>query len=210
MLGLAEQIGGANLAVHAVVGDDQGFGRTGEQVDADAAEELALGFRHIGVAGPDDHVHRADCLGAERHGGDRLHAAEHVNLVGATKMHRGDDRRVRPAFERRRTGDDAVHARDARRHDRHVRRGDHGIASARHVAADRVHRDVPVSQHDAGQRLDLEIAHGLFLLLREVAHLRLREFDVVEVSLADPRYRAFDLASIELERGWRPAVEALR
>ena len=65
-------------------------------------------------------------------------------------------------------------------------------------------------EHDAGQRLDLEIAHGLFLLLREVAHLRLREFDVVEVAFADPGDRALDLASVKLERGRRPAVEALR
>ena len=56
MLGLAEQVGGADLAVDAVVGDDQRLGRPGEQVDADAAEQLALGFRHIGVAGADDHV----------------------------------------------------------------------------------------------------------------------------------------------------------
>ena len=60
MLGLAEQIGGADLAVDAVVGDHQRLGRAGEQVDADAAEQLALGFRHIGVARADDHVDRRD------------------------------------------------------------------------------------------------------------------------------------------------------
>ena len=59
--------------------------------------------------------------------------------------------------------------------DRHMRGGDHRIAPARHVAADRVHRDVAVAEHDAGQRLDFEVVHALALLLREVAHLRLRE-----------------------------------
>ena len=39
MFGLAEQIGSANFAVHAAVGDDQGLGRTGQQIDADAAEQ---------------------------------------------------------------------------------------------------------------------------------------------------------------------------
>ena len=184
MLGLAEQVGGAEFAVDAVVGDHQRLGRAGEQVDADAAEQLALGFRHVGVAGADQHVDRRDALGAERHGGDRLHAAEHVDVVGAAEMHGGDDRRMRPALERRRAGDDALHAGDFRGDDRHVRRGDHRIAAARHVAADRVHRDVAVAEHDAGQRLDLDVLHRVALLLREVAHLSLGEFDVVEVALA--------------------------
>ena len=52
---------------------------------------------------------------------------------------------------------------------------DHRIAPARHVAADRVHRDVAVAEHDAGQRLDFEIVHGVALLLREIAHLGLGE-----------------------------------
>ncbi len=77
VLGLAEQVGGAHLAVDRVVGDDQGLGRAGEQVDADAAEQLPLGLGDIGVAGADDHIDRRDRLGAERHRGDRLHAAEH-------------------------------------------------------------------------------------------------------------------------------------
>ena len=58
-----------------------------------------------------------------------------------------------------------------------------GYLPARHIAADRIHRDVPVAEHDAGQRLDLEVAQRLLLLLREIAHLRLGEFDVVEVAL---------------------------
>ena len=72
-------------ASHGVVGDDQRLGGACEQVDADPPEELALGFGHVGVAGTDDHVDRLDRLGAERHRADRLHAAEHVDLVGAAK-----------------------------------------------------------------------------------------------------------------------------
>ena len=195
MLGLAEQVGGADFAVHAVVGDDQRLGRPGQQVDADAAEQLPLGLRHIGVAGADDHVDRLDTLGAERHGGHRLHAAEHVDVVGAAEMHGGDDGRMRPALERRRAGDDALHAGDLGGDDRHVRGGDHRIAAARHVAADRIHRDVAVAEHDAGQRLDFEVVHGVALLLREVAHLRLREFDVLEVALGHLRDGFFDFGA---------------
>ena len=196
VLGLAEQVGRADFAVHAVVGDDQRLGRAGEQVDADAAEQLALGLRHIGVARADDHVDRRDRLGAERHRGDRLHAAQHVDFVGAAEVHGRDDRRMRPALERRRAGDDALHAGDPRGDDRHVRRGDHRIAAARHVAADRVHRDVPVAEDHAGQRLDLQVLHRVLLLLREVAHLRLRELDVVEVALGHLRDRLLDLGGV--------------
>ena len=210
MLGLAEQIGRAHFAVDAVVGDDQRLGRSGEQVDADAAEQLALGLGHIGIARPDDHVDRRDGLGAERHGGDRLHAAEHENLVGAAEMHGRDDRRMRPAVERRRAGDDVLHAGDARGDDRHVRRRHHRIAAARHIAADRIDRNMGVAEHHAGQRLDLEIAHRLLLLLREIAHLRLRELDVVEIAFAHLPDGALDLVRRELERGRRPVVEFLR
>ena len=118
-----------------------------------------------------------DGLGAERHGGDRLHAAEHENLVGAAEMHRRHDRRMRPALVGRRAGDDLLHAGDARGDDRHVRRRHHRIAAARHVAADRVDRNVPVAEHDARQRLDFEIAHRVFLFLRKITHLRLRELE---------------------------------
>ena len=192
MLGLAEQVGRADFAVDRLVRNDQRFGRAGEQVDADAAVELTLRLRHVGVARPDHHVDGRDGAGAERHRGDRLHAAEHIDLVRAAEMHRGDDRGMRAATERRRAGDDALHARDARGHDRHVRGGDHRIAPARHVAADRVHRNVAVTEDHAGQRLDLEILHGVALLLREAAHLRLREFDVVEIALGDLADRLLD------------------
>ena len=193
MLGLAEQIGRAHFAIDAVVGDDQRLGRPGEQIDADPAEQLPLGFRDVSVARPDDHVDCGDSLGAQRHGGDRLHAAEHENLVGAAEMHGRDDRRMRPAMKRRRAGDDVLHAGDARGDDRHMRRRHHRVAAARHVAADRIYRDVPVAEHDAGQRLDFEIAQRLLLLLREVAHLRLGKLDVVEIALLHRPDGALDL-----------------
>ena len=47
------------------VGDDQHLGRAGDHVDADRAEDLALGGRDIGVAGADD-------LG-DRRGSSRCH-----------------------------------------------------------------------------------------------------------------------------------------
>ena len=210
MLGLAEQIGRADFAVDRVVGDDQRLGRPGEEIDADAAEQLPLGLRDIGIARPDDHVDRGDGLGAERHGGDRLHAAEHENLVGAAEMHRRHDRRMRPAVKRRRAGDDVLHPGDARGDDRHMRRRHHRITPARHVAADRIHRDVPVPENDARQRLDVEIAQRRLLRFREIAHLRLGEFDVVEIALLHLADGALHLGRRQLERSRRPIVEFLR
>ncbi len=173
MLGLAQQVGGAHLGVGGLVGDDQDLGRAGEQIDADPAVKLALGLGDIGVAGPDQHVDRPERLGAERHRRDRLDAAEHINLVGAGEVHRRDRLRVRHALVRRRAGGDVADPGDPRGDDRHMRRGDHRIAPARHIAADAADRDVAMAEHDAGQRLDLDIAHRCALDLGEVADLLL-------------------------------------
>ena len=59
------------------------LGRAGEQVDADRPEELPLRLGDVGVAGADDHVHRLEALDPERHGGQRLDAADAEDLVGA-------------------------------------------------------------------------------------------------------------------------------
>src|SRR5258705_198998 len=81
------------------------------------------------------------------------------------------------AVEGRRAGDDAFDARHLGGYDRHVGGGHHRVAPARHVAADARDRDMAVAQDDARQRLDLEIAHRLLLLLGEMADLALGEFD---------------------------------
>ena len=84
MLGLADQVGGDELRGSAQSSAiDQDLGRPGEQVDADLAEELALGLGDVGVARPDEHVDALDRLGPERERGDRLDAAEDADLVGA-------------------------------------------------------------------------------------------------------------------------------
>ena len=72
-------------------------------------------------------------------------------------MLRRDDRRRRLALERRRAGDDALDAGDLGGDHRHVGRGEQRIFAAGHVAADRVDRNVLVAEHDARQRLDLDV-----------------------------------------------------
>ena len=209
MLGLAQQVGRAHLGVGRIVGDDEDLGRAGEQIDADPAVKLALGLGDIGVAGTDQHVDRAKRLGAERHRRDRLHAAQHVDFVGAGEMHRGDRLGMRHALVRRRAGGDVADPGDARGDDRHMRRGDHRIAPAGHVAADAADRDVAMAEHDAGQGLDLDIAHRFALDLGEIADLRLREADVVERLRRDLRDHRGDLGIGQAEARRRPFVEAL-
>ena len=210
MLGLPEQVGGAHLHVGGVVGDDQRLGRAGEQVDADAAEQLPLGFGDKGVAGADQHIDRRDRLGAEAHRGDRLDAAQQIDLVRAAERHRGDRGGGRHAVQRRRAGGDPLHARDLRGQHRHVGRGDHRIPPARHVAADAVDRDVLVTQADAGKRFDLDIAQRVLLRLGEAADLRLGEFDVGDHLVGQAVHQRLDFVRTQAERGGFPFVELRR
>ena len=67
-----------------------------------------------------------------------------------------------------------------------------------------------MAEHDAGQRFHFQVVHGVFLLLREIAHLGLREFDILEVALAHLRDGALDLGRRQAEILRRPVVEFLR
>ena len=83
MLGLRQKVGGDPGGIGGAVGDDQHFGRAGDHVDADGAEDLALGGGDIGVAGADDLADRLDGLGAVGERADRLRAADAVDLGDA-------------------------------------------------------------------------------------------------------------------------------
>ena len=83
MLGLAEQVGGDQRGVGGLVGQHGDLRRPGQQVDPDAAVELALGLGHVRVAGADDHVHGLDPGQPEGHRRQRLDAAEGEDAVRA-------------------------------------------------------------------------------------------------------------------------------
>ena len=180
MLGLAEQICRAHFGIGGVVGNDQGLGRSGQQVDADTAEQLPLRLRDERIAGADQHVDGRNARGAESHRGDRLNAAQQIDLIGTTQRHRGDGGSGRHAVERRRAGGDALHTGHLRGQHAHVRRRDHRITAPRHIAADAGDRDVLVAEPNAGQRLHLHIAQRGTLHLGKAADLRLGELDVLD------------------------------
>ena len=171
------------------------------------SEELALGFHDVRVAGPDEEVDRRDRLGAERERRQRLHAAEHVDLVGSGEMHRRDRRVGRPAAERRGARGDALDPGHLRGDDAHVGRRDHRVPAARHVRADVPDRNVPVAETHAGERLDVEIEHRFALRLSEPPHLRLAEGDVLEHLGRHPVEARVDLVRVEPEALRLPAVE---
>jgi len=91
VFGLGAEVGGHPFGVGRAVGDDHDLARSGQEVDADQAEDLALGFRHVGVPGAEDLVDRRDRAGAERQGGDGLRAADGVDLAHAAQVEGGED-----------------------------------------------------------------------------------------------------------------------
>ncbi len=94
MLGLAEQVGSAHLAVCRVVGKHEDLGRSGEQVDADPAEQLALRLRDKGIARTNDLVDRLDGLRPIGQCCNRLCPANPVNFVNTGNPCGGQNQRV--------------------------------------------------------------------------------------------------------------------
>lgn len=117
---------------------------------------------------------------------------------------------MRTALKRRRAGHDPRYAGDLCGDDRHVCGGNHRITSAGYVAANRIDRDVSVSEHDARQWFDFDIEDAIALFLREVSHLRLRKFYVLEIALRDLGNRFLDLRACQLKVAWRPIVKLFR
>ena len=123
MLRLRDDFARNELGLRARVCDDEHFRRTGQAVDADAPEDLALGLGDVDVARADDLVDRCDGRRAERERADRLRAADGVQLVDLGErtgvQHGGID--VTVALRRCRH-DDASDARDLGGDDRHQHR----------------------------------------------------------------------------------------
>ena len=140
----ARRSAAANSARRAAVGDDHHLRRARRTTRCrrrPATSRLAGG--DVRVAGPDDHVDRADGLGAVGQRGDRLRAADPVHLVDADE--RGRRERGRGHARRRRPGGthSTISATPA------TLRGDRGHqhgrrvrgATAGHVEAGAVDRD---------------------------------------------------------------------
>ena len=185
MLGLSQQIGGAELAIHAIVRDHQRFGRACQQIDSDAPEELSLRLRNVGVTRTDDHIHGIDSLGAKSHGRYCLDTAETVDFIGSAQVHGDDDSRARCAFVGRRCSNDAIHTGDFGCDDAHVGRCHHWVLTAWHIAPDTVNREVLVPKNHPRQCFHLDVPQRILLCLGKVPDLSLRKFDVFDDLLGE-------------------------
>ena len=168
MLGLAEQVGGDELRVGGLVGDHGDLRRAGEQVDPHPAEQLPLGLGDVGVAGADDHVDGRLAEQPEGHGGERLHAAEGEDPVGAGEVgavEHGGVRAVPPdgGVQARTVGTPAALATPTVMN----ALASSGNRPGGQVGADAGDRDVLHPPRNAGRELDLEVGETLALRERE-------------------------------------------
>ena len=181
MLGLAQQVGGDQPRIGRVVGDHEDLGRARQQVDAHAAEQLALGLGDVDVAGAHEHVDRGHAVDQpEGHRGQRLDAAKAHGHVGARLVDGVEHRGVTPPppWGGAQPTTWSTPATLATQHG-HERGREHRVAPAGHVGAHRRDRDVPVAEHHARAASRPRGRQRVALRLREAAHLVRRERDVL-------------------------------
>ena len=208
VLDLAEDIGRGEFCITAdLVGDDQRLGRASEQIDADAAIKLALGFGDEGVARACEDIDRINALCAQRHRTNSLNAAQRIDRIGSRHGLRGNDGAGDGTLKRRSAGNDAADAGNFGGNHAHVGRGEQRILAARHIAASRIDRHVSVTENDAGHGLYLNVRHRIALDLGGVSHLRLRELDVLALLRTQAVYAGIDFGLAQAIVGAVPAVE---
>ncbi len=100
----------------SAIGQHHDLRRAGDPVDPDPAEHLPLGLGDIGVARPDDPVHRPRCVvGPPGQRRDRLRAADPVDFLDPGPPRGGQHQRVEHAVGARDAHRDPPHAGDTRR-----------------------------------------------------------------------------------------------
>ena len=209
MLRLPQQIGYHHFGVSGFVGDNENFCGSGEKVDPDTPEKLALGFRHICVPWPDEHVDWLDSFRTDGHRCDRLDAAQNVDRIGTAHRHRGDRFGVRLPLGGRRTGDDPLHAGYLSSDNAHVGRGHHRVATTGYVAPDAVDGDMPLPELYARQCLHLDVLECAFLDLGEMPDLLLGELDSLDCLIRNRIHELVDFRLRQAEAFGRPVVKPL-
>ena len=135
VLGLGQQVERDPVGVVVGVGDDEDLGRAGDHVDADAAEDPALGGGDEGVAGAGDLVDRGDGFGAVGQRRNRLRAADAIDRVDAGDLGGQQDQRVHLPVRGRAGDDQPLDPGDTGGDRVHQDRGRVGGGAARHIEA---------------------------------------------------------------------------
>ena len=176
---LADQVAGNDFCIGTVVGNHRHFRWPGKHVDADLAEQRALGLGDELVARPHDHVRRLAGEQASSHRRDRLHTTQRHDHVGACAVEGVEQVGMhRPAAERAAAGDDGFDTCRLGCGHAHVGRCDVGITPSRCVATSDVDRQHPLAGRHARVQADGEVLQGIALRMREGADLFDRKVDV--------------------------------
>src|SRR3546814_12684678 len=101
MLGLREQIHCDPARIGIAIADDDDLARAGNRVDADAAEDRALGGGDIGVARPDDLVDRRTRRRSVGDRGNRLRATDRESALATGQVRGSHHPRIELTTRRR-------------------------------------------------------------------------------------------------------------
>ncbi len=140
VFGLGEQVGGQPIGIIVAVGDDEHFRGPRDHVDADSAEDLALGGGDEGIARAGDLRDGRDGLCTIGKGSDGLCAADAINLVDARNARGGENGRVDRTLLGGNDHDDTRHAGHLGRHRIHQNGARIARRAAGNVEADGVDR----------------------------------------------------------------------
>ena len=171
---------------------------------------MALGFGDKLVTCTAQDIDWLQSLHAKCHEGKSRHAAQNENAVGPGFLH-GIDCRRKPAlpFHRWSASGDGFDAGNFGRNNTHLSRSKHRISTARNIAAYRVHRNVLVSQNDAGTDFHLQWNECLELRLRKAADISQAIISVANELFRDSGDDLTNLVFSQFEARRRPLVELL-
>ena len=210
VLGLAEQVHRDPVGIRSAVADHEDFGRTGDHVDADAAEYMALGSRHVGVARTDDLVDAGNRLRAVGKCGDGLSTADGVGSVDATETGRREHQLIFLAARRRHHHFTLADAGDVGRHGVHEHGARVGGLAARHVQTDRIHGGHPLA-HAVAEMIGHHerLAEFVFMELADAFGCLGERFALFGGKTVKRRLHVFGRDDELVHRGDRHAVETV-
>ena len=140
VFGLGEEVDRRPVRIARAVGDDQHFRRAGDHVDADGAEDAALGAGDVRVARTDDLVDLRNCLRAIGQRSHSLRAADREYPIDAGQMRRREHQLIPMAAGRWHNHDEFFHARHLGGNGVHQHGARIGRLAAGDVEADAIQR----------------------------------------------------------------------